>query len=248
MHPIANGTRRCMRIRRGRWPRQRPGLHFTREILEEIRKRGCETCEITLHVGLGTFRPIHSETLEEHKIHSETYEICEEAAEKIRFAKKAGAARYSRWEPQWCARWKTLRQPRRRMFRRRECLPRRAEASHFYHPRLHVSRCGHATDKFPFAEIDASGAGLRFCRTKIFCGLSACRRGAIPILQLWRLHVDSLRGGFKDLSHRKREGSGDCCQLPSDSVSVTVGFYPTAPERKRFSCRQNEVRPSCRRR
>lgn len=55
-----------------------------------MRKRGCETCEITLHVGLGTFRPIHTETLEEHKIHSETYEISEEAAEKIRFARKAG--------------------------------------------------------------------------------------------------------------------------------------------------------------
>ncbi|HKM84169.1 MAG TPA: tRNA preQ1(34) S-adenosylmethionine ribosyltransferase-isomerase QueA [Candidatus Acidoferrum sp.] len=65
------------------------GLHFTSEILEKIKRRGCETCEITLDVGLGTFQPIHTETLEEHKIHSEAYEISAEAAEKIICAKKA---------------------------------------------------------------------------------------------------------------------------------------------------------------
>src|SRR5208283_1486627 len=57
---------------------------------EKIRNRGCETCEITLHVGLGTFQPIHTETLEEHKIHSESYEISEETAGKIHRARKAG--------------------------------------------------------------------------------------------------------------------------------------------------------------
>ncbi|MGB8494767.1 MAG: tRNA preQ1(34) S-adenosylmethionine ribosyltransferase-isomerase QueA [Candidatus Acidiferrum sp.] len=66
------------------------GLHFTSEILQQIRNRGCETCEITLDVGLGTFQPIHTETLEEHKIHSEAYEIREEAAEKILRAKEEG--------------------------------------------------------------------------------------------------------------------------------------------------------------
>jgi S-adenosylmethionine:tRNA ribosyltransferase-isomerase len=64
------------------------GLHFTPEALSRIRARGCETCEITLDVGLGTFQPIHTEVLEEHKIHSEAYEISEEAAEKIIKAKK----------------------------------------------------------------------------------------------------------------------------------------------------------------
>ena len=66
------------------------GLHFTPEILQQIRNRGCETCEITLDVGLGTFQPIHTEILEEHKIHSEAYEIREEAAEKIFRAKEEG--------------------------------------------------------------------------------------------------------------------------------------------------------------
>jgi S-adenosylmethionine:tRNA ribosyltransferase-isomerase len=66
------------------------GLHFTPQILEELRARGCEICELTLDVGLGTFQPIHSETLEEHKIHTESYEISEQTAMHINQAKKDG--------------------------------------------------------------------------------------------------------------------------------------------------------------
>lgn len=63
------------------------GLHFTPEILRRLRERGCDFCEVTLHVGMGTFQPVHTETLEEHRIHTESYEISEEAAEKISAAK-----------------------------------------------------------------------------------------------------------------------------------------------------------------
>ena len=63
------------------------GLHFTPEILEKLKAKGCELCEVTLDVGLGTFQPVHTETLEEHKIHSEAYEITPEVADKIRRAK-----------------------------------------------------------------------------------------------------------------------------------------------------------------
>jgi S-adenosylmethionine:tRNA ribosyltransferase-isomerase len=63
------------------------GLHFTDEILARIQERGCEMCKVTLNVGLGTFQPVHTEILEEHKIHSESYEIGAEAAEKIQRAK-----------------------------------------------------------------------------------------------------------------------------------------------------------------
>jgi len=64
------------------------GLHFTSEVLARICARGCETCEVTLDVGLGTFQPVHAEFFEEHKIHSEAYEISEEATGKIRRAKR----------------------------------------------------------------------------------------------------------------------------------------------------------------
>jgi S-adenosylmethionine:tRNA ribosyltransferase-isomerase len=66
------------------------GLHFTDSILERLRARGAEICEITLNVGLGTFQPIHEEEIERHEIHTETYEIPEKTAEKINEAKKNG--------------------------------------------------------------------------------------------------------------------------------------------------------------
>ena len=66
------------------------GLHFSTEILEQIRVRGVESCELTLQVGIGTFQPIHSETLEGHLMHAEGYEIPEATAERIRAARDAG--------------------------------------------------------------------------------------------------------------------------------------------------------------
>ena len=59
------------------------GLHFTSEILARVRSRGIEIAEITLDVGLGTFEPVRTERLEDHKIHSEAYEIPEAAAEAL---------------------------------------------------------------------------------------------------------------------------------------------------------------------
>lgn len=66
------------------------GLHFTEEILEKIRNKGIEIVFITLHVGLGTFRPVSSETIEEHEMHSEFYSISESAAKTINRVKEQG--------------------------------------------------------------------------------------------------------------------------------------------------------------
>src|SRR5713226_6315462 len=65
------------------------GLHFTPEVLSAIRARGVEICELTLDVGLGTFQPIHSDTLEGHVMHAESYEISERAAQQIQAAHSA---------------------------------------------------------------------------------------------------------------------------------------------------------------
>jgi len=65
------------------------GLHFTPEILSAIRARGVEICELTLDVGLGTFQPIHSDTLEGHTMHAESYEISEQAAQQVQAAHSA---------------------------------------------------------------------------------------------------------------------------------------------------------------
>jgi len=66
------------------------GLHFSPEILEQIRARGVEICELTLDVGLGTFQPIHSETLEGHVMHAESYEIPAATADRIQAAHSGG--------------------------------------------------------------------------------------------------------------------------------------------------------------
>ena len=66
------------------------GLHFTPEILAAIRQRGAEICELTLNVGLGTFQPIHSDTLEGHHMHAESYEISEETVARVTAARAAG--------------------------------------------------------------------------------------------------------------------------------------------------------------
>ena len=59
------------------------GLHFTPELLEKIREKGIEIIPVLLHVGLGTFRPVKVENLDEHEMHSEYFEVTEEAAAKI---------------------------------------------------------------------------------------------------------------------------------------------------------------------
>jgi S-adenosylmethionine:tRNA ribosyltransferase-isomerase len=66
------------------------GLHFTPEILDEIRGRGIEIAEVTLHVGLGTFQPVRVEKVEDHKLHQEWYEIPAQAARAINQAKAEG--------------------------------------------------------------------------------------------------------------------------------------------------------------
>ncbi|NLI59086.1 MAG: tRNA preQ1(34) S-adenosylmethionine ribosyltransferase-isomerase QueA [Clostridium sp.] len=66
------------------------GLHFTKELLDEVKNKGIEIAFVTLHVGLGTFRPVKVEDIKEHKMHSEYYWIDEEVCEKINRAKKNG--------------------------------------------------------------------------------------------------------------------------------------------------------------
>lgn len=66
------------------------GLHFTKELLEQIEEKGVKLAYVTLHVGLGTFRPVKAENILEHHMHSEAYQITAKAAETINEAKKSG--------------------------------------------------------------------------------------------------------------------------------------------------------------
>ena len=66
------------------------GLHFTRELLEKIEKKGVKIARVCLHVGLGTFRPVKAERVQDHHMHSEFYQVEEEAAAMINEAKSSG--------------------------------------------------------------------------------------------------------------------------------------------------------------
>ena len=66
------------------------GLHFTDELLEKIKQKGVEIANVTLHVGIGTFRPVKEENVEEHKMHTEHFYIKDEDVEKINKAKRTG--------------------------------------------------------------------------------------------------------------------------------------------------------------
>ena len=66
------------------------GLHFTEELLEKISQKGVTIAHVTLHVGLGTFRPVKEENILDHHMHSEFYRVLPQEAEKINAAKRAG--------------------------------------------------------------------------------------------------------------------------------------------------------------
>ncbi len=66
------------------------GLHFTTELLERIKQKNISICYVTLHVGLGTFRPVKVEKIEDHEMHSEYYHMSEEVAKKLNETKKNG--------------------------------------------------------------------------------------------------------------------------------------------------------------
>ena len=66
------------------------GLHFTDELLEKIKTKGIEVLDVTLHVGLGTFKPVKEENVEDHKMHSEYYTMSKYTADRLNLAKKEG--------------------------------------------------------------------------------------------------------------------------------------------------------------
>ena len=71
------------------------GLHFTEELLEEVKSMGVEIVFVTLHVGLGTFRPVEEENILEHHMHTEFYQMTKEVADQLNKAKKEGRKIYA---------------------------------------------------------------------------------------------------------------------------------------------------------
>lgn len=83
------------------------GLHFTPELLQKLEQKGVELAYLTLHVGIGTFRPVKVEKVEDHEMHSEYYVVDQTCADKITTAVKTADVSLL-WERQVAARWRAL--------------------------------------------------------------------------------------------------------------------------------------------
>ncbi len=171
------------------------GLHFTPEILQAIGKRGVETCELTLHVGLGTFQPIRSETLEEHTMHAESYEIPEDTATRICVARAAG-------RPILAVGTTVVRALEAAALRVLELAADRATS-----PRLIAAGGGQATlfmyPGFTFRVVDALLTNFHLPRSTLLALVSAFA-GREQILEAYR---HAVLGGYRFYSY------GDCMLL-----------------------------------
>ena len=87
---IGKGTRRSHAQRLGSAAAPPAGLHFTPQLLETLRAQGVGTAFLTLHIGLGTFRPVQTERIEDHRMHSEFFQVDESCAQAIARAKEEG--------------------------------------------------------------------------------------------------------------------------------------------------------------
>ena len=100
------------------------GLHFTPRVLDVIKARGIQTATVTLQIGIGTFRPIQTESLDEHRMHEEHFEVSAETAAKINAQKKTRRA-YRRGRHDDDARFGSRCAARRRVFGKRKSSARR---------------------------------------------------------------------------------------------------------------------------
>jgi len=89
-HPDLNVTARFPFVNVSSAAAPTAGLHFTPELMDKIRAMGVEIIPVLLHVGLGTFRPVQAEDVEDHVMHSEYYEVTEDAAARIKAVREKG--------------------------------------------------------------------------------------------------------------------------------------------------------------
>ena len=156
------------------------GLHFTPELLQKIEDKGVHLVYLTLHVGLGTFRPVSVDDLDQHEMHSEFYQLSEEAAQTLQQVKASG----HRIVAVGTTSIRTL-----------ETIGNKFNGDQYlYQTRLSVAGCRRLFNQLPPTKINPSHA--RFClrrsRTHSGC-LSARYRPRLPFLQLWRCYVYQIR-------------------------------------------------------
>ncbi len=168
------------------------GLHFTPELLEKIRARGVKICFVTLHVGAGTFLPVKTENVAEHKMHAERFEVGEETVSAVNAAKKSG----HRVIAVGTTAARTLETVARQNAGKLNVYEGKTDI--FIFPPARVSNRGCAADELSSAGIHAADAGQRVRRAgrKIartrpdFVRLRRSDPRALPLLQLRRCDAD----------------------------------------------------------
>ena len=164
------------------------GLHFTPQVLSGLSRKGVARCEVTLHVGLGTFRPVVSERIEDHRMETEPFEMTPEAARTISTAKSA--------RQRIVAVGTTVTRVLESAFRGAGAPTSRGNRS-VHLSRLPLSPGRSLADKLSPAGLHASHAGVRLRRTRSRVrGLSGSPEQGLPLLQLRRLHADRVKCGL----------------------------------------------------
>ena len=200
------------------------GLHFTPELLAGLRLKGVRLAQVTLHVGIDTFRPVRSEQPGKHKLHSEYFQLGEQAAREINQAKADWAPHNLRRYYKrtiagagGAARRRTgVRDSRRRIRMGGPVYPARAS--------LPTGRWSH--NKLPPAQIHTADARISLRRARprrgrgqgdYPAGLPRGHRGRLPLLQLWGLHDGPL--GAPGISYRfarRLLSENELCVGPND--------------------------------
>ena len=160
------------------------GLHFTNELLEKIKAKGVNIATVTLHVGLGTFRPVKEDEITDHKMHSEHYYLPQRTADLINQTKQQGG-RVIAVGTTSCRTIESVAQ-------REGCFQESAGWTDiFLYPGCEFQGVDALITNFHLPEstlimLVSGGPGEHPAR------LQCCRAGEIPILQLWRRHVHPL--------------------------------------------------------
>jgi len=159
------------------------GLHFTPELLEQVKDMGVTIAEVTLHVGLGTFRPVKETDVLKHHMHSEFYRIEKSEADKINRAKREG----HRVIAVGTTSTRTLEAASDEQGFLRETS---GWTEIFYLSGVSVQGDRRTDYEFSSAGIHAGDAGVCACRQRACtCGLRDCCEGALPLFQLRGRHV-----------------------------------------------------------
>ena len=186
------------------------GLHFTKELLEQVQAMGVSLAYVTLHVGLGTFRPVKEEDVLDHEMHSEYCMISAQTAETINRTKRAGGTGDLRGHH--------LLPDHRELGRRgRHAEGERRLDEYFYLPGLPLQGAGCPHHQLPSARVHPGDAGFRSGGTGAYPERLPTGGGAeVPLLLLRRRHVYPLKRRIEEyicVSSHQNGGPGPAGRL-----------------------------------